>query len=93
MQELPLGFDLFAHFFRMHDTPTGGHPVHRPGPDRLDETEAVTVQYLPVEKIGNCCESYVRVGTNIHTRARRESRGTHVIKKHKRADTLALAVR
>ncbi len=93
MQKLTLGLYLLANFFGMHDTPTGGHPVHCPRANRLDKTEAVTVQYLSVEKIGNRCEAYVRVGTNIHPGARRKMRGAHVIEKYKRPDTLALAVR
>ncbi len=77
----------------MHDAPARRHPVDGPGPDRLHVAEAVPVQDLALEQVGNRSQADVRMRAHIHAASRLKFRRAHVIEKDERPDPLASSIR
>src|ERR1700730_16537442 len=74
----------------MDNAAAGGHPVHRPGPDRLRVAQAVAVQDFTVEQIGDRGEADMRVRPHVETPACWQHYGTHLVKEHERPHRPAL---
>ena len=84
------GAQLGRGAFRMDNAAAGGHPVHRPRPDRLRIAQAVAVQDFSIEQIGDRGEADMRVRPHVETPACGQGYGTHLIKEHERPHHSAL---
>src|SRR5690606_29289456 len=71
---------------RVHDAAAGGHPVHLAGLDGLHAAQAVAVQDLPFEEVGDGREPDVRMRADVETLAGREDRRAHLVEEHERPD-------
>src|SRR2546428_12244617 len=70
----------------MRNAAAGRHPVDRARPDRLHRPEAVPVQDLPLEQIGDGGEADVRMRPDVETPAGAERGRSHLIEEDERAD-------
>jgi len=68
----------------MHDATSRCHPVHRAWADRHHCAKAVTVDYVAVEKIGECSDVDVRMWTDINTLADAELSRPHLVEENRR---------
>src|SRR5215472_1634828 len=89
----PTGTVLRRRALGMDDATPGGHPIHRPRPDRLDRAQAVAMHDLAVEEIGHGRETDMGVGTHVEACAGRQYSGPHLVEKHERAHRAALGRR
>ena len=62
---VPGGADRGRGSLGMHDAAPGGHPVDLAGPDRLHFAEAVAVQDLPLEEVGDGGQADVGVRAHV----------------------------
>ena len=77
----------------MDDAATCRHPVHVPRVDRLDAAEAVTVNNLAFEQIGQRGEADMRMGPDVWGRPGAKHHWSKMIKEDKGAYHLALCGR
>ena len=77
----------------MGDAGAGGHPVDVAGHDRLVGAEAVAVQDLALEQVGDGGEADMRVRAHVEAASGEELAGAHLVEEDERADHLALARR
>jgi hypothetical protein len=74
---------------RMHDAAAGGHPVHVARRDRQFGAEAVPVQDLALEQVGDGGQADMRVRPDIDAGAGQELPGSHLVEEDEGADHLA----
>src|SRR3984957_19290432 len=74
----------------MHDTATGDHPVDRARSNRLHGAEAVAMNDLAVEQVGDGDQSDMRVRTHVEATTGAQYRRPHLIEENKRPDHAAL---
>jgi hypothetical protein len=74
----------------MDNAAAGGHPVHRPGPDRLRIAQAVAVQDFSVEQIGDRGEADMQVRPHVETPALAQYHRAHLVEEHERPHYSAL---
>src|SRR3981189_1862466 len=77
----------------MDDATARGHPVDIAGPDRLHRAQAVAMQDLALEKVGDGGEPDVRVRAYVEALCRRERHRSHLVEEHERADAAPLGRR
>src|SRR5210317_677157 len=80
---MPLFADIGGRTLRVGNALAGGHPVDFIWPYVLDFTQAVSMQYLSCEDIGDRGQAYVRMGADINACAGCEEGGAEVVKKDK----------
>src|SRR5579863_2784964 len=74
----------------MHDTAAGDHPVDRARSNRLHGAEAVAVNDLAVEQVGDGGQSDMRVWTHVQATPGAQYGRSHLIEEDKRPDHAAL---
>src|SRR5579871_5269190 len=79
MQRLMAGAVVGGSTFGMHDAAAGGHPVDRTRTDRQGGAEAVAVNDLAVEKIGDGREPDMRMRPYIDAVAGAKHRRTEMV--------------
>ena len=89
-QALTRAAALGARALGMDDAAPGAHPVHRAGLDRLLGPQAVAVQDLALEQVGQRREVDVRVGAHVDALVGQELRRPHLVEEDERADHLPL---
>jgi len=71
---------------RMHDAAPGCHPVRRAGTDRLQAAQAVAVQDLALEEIGQRGKADVRMRAHVDAVARRHVDRAEFVEEDEGAD-------
>ncbi len=90
MHAVARGPCLWTGAFAMGDAAAGGHPVHRAGPDRLHAPQAVAVQDLAPDEIGDGGEADVRMGADIEPGAGPQDRRAELVEEDERPHHAAL---
>jgi hypothetical protein len=74
---------------RMYDAATRGHKIHRAAPNRLLETETVSMDDLALEQIRDRGKPDVRVRPNLYSLSRWKFGRPDVVEKYERSDHAA----
>src|SRR5579871_5843222 len=74
----------------VHNAAACDHPINLRGPDQLAAAQAVLMQQLATEQIGDSRKSDVRMRSDIETPAAAEARRAHLIEKYERPDAASL---
>jgi hypothetical protein len=72
----------------MHDALAGGHQVDFARPDRQRRSEAVAVEDLAVEQVGDGGEADMRMRAHVDALSKLELGGSHLVEEDEGADHL-----
>ncbi len=84
---------LFGGTFDVRHSAAGGHPADFAGAHALVAAEAVLVQQLTLEQVGEGGEADMRMLADVHAAAGGVIRFQHMVEKHEGADTAAFGRR
>ena len=77
---------VIASTLRVDNASAGGHEIYGARPNRLDETQAISMHDLSLEEIGNGCDANVRVRSHVDSLAGWKFCGAHVIEENERSN-------
>ena len=93
LQGVPPLAQLWGCALRVNDPLAGGHPIHFVRPDRLDMTEAITMQNFSGKHVSHGCQTDMRMRPDIDSCTGRENRWAQVIEENERTDVCQLFAR